>query len=290
MISNFATGGCWGTLIVVVVKGGGNLLGILFIGDVIGNPGRRSLPLLLGRVKRQLPVDLVVANGENSAGGRGITRNVAQELFQAGVDIITGGNHIWDQREALDLLAEEHRILRPANYPAGAPGVGLTMVEVGVPPKRVWIINLCGRTFMPALDCPFRTADHLLQDQQPGDIVLVDFHAEATSEKAALGFYLDGRVTALVGTHTHVQTADERLLPNGTAFITDVGMVGPYNSILGVEVKPVVDRFLSALPSRFEVAKFPVLANAVHISVDAESGKAVRPPLRIAELIEATDH
>jgi metallophosphoesterase (TIGR00282 family) len=262
------------------------MLGILFIGDVVGRPGRQSLPALISKVKRQCAVDLVIANGENSAGGTGITREVAQQLFHAGVDVITSGNHIWDKREALDLLNEERRIVRPANYPPGAPGQGSVVVEVGLPPRRVLITNLCGRTFMPDMDCPFRTADHILQTEaRPDDIIIVDFHAEATSEKAALGYYLDGRVTAVLGTHTHVQTADERLLPQGTAYISDVGMVGPRDSILGVEIEPVLHKFLTALPVRFEVAKGPVVANAVYISVAPESHLAAHPPRRISEII-----
>ncbi|NLY54135.1 MAG: TIGR00282 family metallophosphoesterase [Firmicutes bacterium] len=263
------------------------MLGILFIGDIVGRPGRQSLPELLSRVKRRYQVDLVIANGENAAGGKGITRDVAEQLFRAGVDIITSGNHIWDKREALDLLSEERRIIRPANYPPGAPGRGSVVVEVGLPPRRVLVVNVCGRTFMPELDCPFRAVDQILQDEtRLGDIVVVDVHAEATSEKAALGYYLDGRVTVVLGTHTHVQTADERLLPKGTAFISDVGMVGARDSILGVTIEPVVQKFLSGLPARFEVAKGPVQANAIHILVDANSPQAVQPPTRISELID----
>ncbi|NLW16276.1 MAG: TIGR00282 family metallophosphoesterase [Firmicutes bacterium] len=263
------------------------MLGILFIGDVVGRPGRRSLSTLISKVKRQHPVDLVIANGENSAGGTGITRDVAHQLFHAGVDIITSGNHIWDKREALDLLNEEKRIIRPANYPPNTPGQGSVVVEIGLPPRRVLIMNLCGRTFMPDMDCPFRTADHILHTEaRSGDIIIVDFHAEATSEKAALGYYLDGRVTAVFGTHTHVQTADERLLPQGTAFISDVGMVGPLNSILGVEIEPVLHKFLTALPVRFEVAKGPVISNAVYLTVEADSHLAANPPLRIREIID----
>lgn len=263
------------------------MLGILFIGDIVGRPGRAALSQLISRVKRQKSVDLVIANGENSAGGTGITREVASELFRDGVDLITGGNHMWDKREALDLLMEERRIIRPANYPPGTPGMGFCLTEIGLPPRRVLLINVCGRTFMPDLDCPFRTVEQVLNEHsRPGDIVIVDMHAEATSEKAALAFYLDGRVTAVLGTHTHVQTADERLLPKGTAFISDVGMVGPWNSILGVEVEPVIYKFLTALPARFEVASGPVVANAVYLQIDPSSGKAVKPPLRIREILE----
>lgn len=263
------------------------MLGILFIGDVIGRPGRQNLPNFISKMKRQFPVDLVIANGENSAGGTGITFDVAQELFNSGIDVITSGNHIWDKREALDLLDEEKRIIRPANYPPGVPGQGSIVVEVGLPPRRVLIVNVCGRAFMPDMDCPFRVVDQILErEARPSDIVLVDFHAEATSEKAALGYHLDGRVTAVLGTHTHVQTADERLLPQGTAFISDVGMVGPRDSILGVEVAPVLHKFLTGLPVRFEVAKGPVVANAVHILVDCDSPQAVRPPQRISEIVD----
>jgi metallophosphoesterase (TIGR00282 family) len=263
------------------------MLGILFIGDVVGRPGRGAVGELIGRVKRQQPVDLVIANGENAAGGVGITRKVADELFRSGVDLITSGNHVWDKREALDLLTEERRIIRPANYPPGIPGKGFCTAEVGMPPRRVLMLNVCGRTFMPDLDCPFRTLDQLLAAQaRPGDVILVDVHAEATSEKAAIAHYLDGRVAAILGTHTHVQTADERLLPRGTAFISDVGMVGPRDSILGVEVEPVLHKFLTALPVRFEVASGPVIANAVYLSIDPTTGQATAPPQRYAELIE----
>jgi metallophosphoesterase (TIGR00282 family) len=263
------------------------MLGVLFIGDIVGRPGRRALPELLRRVKRQYQVDLVIANGENSAGGNGITFAVAQELFAAGVDVVTSGNHIWDQREALELLPADARILRPANYPPGTPGNGSIVVEVGLPPRRVLVVSLCGRSFMPVLDCPFRLMDQILADQaRLGDIVIVDFHAETTSEKGALAWYLDGRVTAVLGTHTHVQTADERLLPGGTAFISDVGMVGPRDSILGVDVQPVLHKFLTALPPRFEVAKGPVQANAVYLSIDPGTGQAVQPPSRFFEIIE----
>lgn len=262
------------------------MLGILFIGDVVGQPGRAAISQLIGRVRRVRPVDLVIANGENSAGGTGITQEVATEIFRSGVDVITSGNHVWDKREALDLLMEERRIIRPANYPPGVPGQGYLLTETGVPPKRVLVLNVSGRTFMPELDCPFRAVEQLLTEhRRAGDIVILDFHAEATSEKAALAWHFDGRVTAVLGTHTHVQTADERLLPQGTAFISDVGMVGPRDSILGVEVGPVVHRFLTALPVRFEVAKGPVLANAVHLTIDPATGKATAPPQRIAELI-----
>ncbi len=263
------------------------MLGILFIGDIVGRPGRSNLADLIGRVKRKQQVDLVVANGENSAGGTGITREVADEIFRAGVDIITGGNHIWDKREALDLLMEERRIVRPANYPEGTPGQGFAVVEAGLPPKRILVINACGRTFMPPMEDPFRVVDDILKHHfRHGDIVLVDFHAEATSEKAALAWHLDGRVTAVLGTHTHVQTADERLLPKGTAFLSDVGMVGPANSILGVEPEPVLYKFLTGLPARFEVATGPVIFNAAYLQIGAD-GKALKPPLRISELIDS---
>lgn len=263
------------------------MLGILFIGDVVGRPGRRCLSEAIGKVKRRHRIDLVIANGENSAGGTGITREVAEEMLRSGVDLITSGNHVWDKREALDLLNEERRIIRPANYPVGCPGQGWVTAEIGLPPRRVLVMNAAGRTFMPALDCPFAAVDRLLAEQaQPDDIIIVDFHAEATSEKAALAFHLDGRVSAVLGTHTHVQTADERLLPGGTAFISDVGMVGPRDSILGVEPEPVLHKFLTGLPVRFEVARGPVVFNAVYLQVDPSTSKCKEPPLRVSEFYE----
>ncbi len=247
---------------------------LLFIGDIVGRPGRRALKENLPGLQRELDIDFVVANGENAAGGNGITREVARELLASGIDVITMGNHVWDHKEIFELIEREKRILRPANYPPGVPGVGLGVFETrgGV---EIVVLNLAGRVFMPELDCPFRVADQLLE--QLGDsqkVILVDFHAEATSEKMALGWYLAGRVSAVCGTHTHVQTADERVLPGGTAYITDVGMTGPRDSVIGVKKELVLSKFLTQLPRRFEVAPGPYQFNAVVIDIDDETGEA----------------
>ena len=235
----------------------------------MGKPGRQAVASLLPALREELGLDFVIANGENSAGGRGITEKTAQVLFDAGVDVITSGNHVWDQRDIIPVLDEEVAILRPANYPEGAPGRGMLNHQ------GVTVLNLQGRTFMPAIDCPFRTADALLDQVPDGEPVIVDMHAEATSEKVAMGYYLDGRVTAVVGTHTHVPTADAQLLPKGTAFVTDVGMVGPKDSIIGVEVDAVIGRFLTGLPARLPVAERSELVqfNAVLIEIDDATGQ-----------------
>ncbi|MGB9887419.1 MAG: TIGR00282 family metallophosphoesterase [Moorellales bacterium] len=244
------------------------------IGDIVGRPGRRALRRLLPGLLAEVGPDLVVANGENAAGGNGITRAVAAELFSAGVNVITTGNHVWDQKEALELLDEEARILRPANYPAGAPGQGWGVFRTrsGQP---VGVMNLSGRVFQSDLDCPFRLADALVEQmRERTPVILVDFHAEATSEKQAFAWYLDGRVSAVLGTHTHVQTNDARILPGGTAYITDLGMTGPRDSVLGVKREIVIRKFLSQMPVRFEVASGPVQMDGVVLEVDAETGKA----------------
>lgn len=242
---------------------------VLFIGDVIGKPGRRALQVLLPSLRRELTPDLVIANGENAAGGNGLTLDTAHEILSAGVDVITSGNHIWDQKEFLPHLDGELPVLRPLNYPPGVPGKGY--LQRG----EVVVVNLQGRTFMAPIDCPFRTADDLLHRLTHARIIIVDFHAEATSEKQAMGWYLDGRVSAVLGTHTHVPTADPRILPKGTAFVTDVGMCGPYNSIIGVEVQDVLERFLLQTPKRFTVASGPAVLNAVLIDIDDQSGRAL---------------
>ncbi|MDZ7378800.1 MAG: TIGR00282 family metallophosphoesterase [candidate division KSB1 bacterium] len=242
---------------------------VLFIGDVIGKPGRRALQVLLPSLRRELTPDLVIANGENAAGGNGLTLDTAHEILSAGVDVITSGNHIWDQKEFLPHLDGELPVLRPLNYPPGVPGKGY--LQRG----EVVVVNLQGRTFMAPIDCPFRTADDLLHRLTHARIIIVDFHAEATSEKQAMGWYLDGRVSAVLGTHTHVPTADPRILPKGTAFVTDVGMCGPYNSIIGVEVQDVLERFLLQTPKRFTVASGPAVLNAVLVDIDDQSGRAL---------------
>ncbi len=243
---------------------------ILMIGDVIGRPGRHAVKSLVPSLRREHAIDLVVANGENAAGGFGLTLDTAHELLDNGVDILTSGNHIWDQKEIIPHLQEGLPLVRPANYP-DAPGRGSLVLD------DVLIINLMGRVFMPPLDCPFRAADRLLQEAggpKAPPVVVVDFHAEATSEKQAMGWYLDGRVSAVVGTHTHVGTVDARVLPNGTAYISDVGMTGPRDSVIGSETGAVLDRFLTGLPQRLTVADGPVVMNSVLIEIDRVSGKA----------------
>ncbi len=243
----------------------------LVIGDVVGKLGRRTVAQLLPDLRRTYAIDVIIANGENAAGGRGLTPATAQEFLQAGVDIITSGNHIWVYPEIYSLLDSDCPILRPLNYPPGTPGRGVYRDD------GVAVINLMGRTFMPGdLDCPFRAADAALAALKGIPIVIVDMHGEATSEKAAIAWYLDGRVSAVVGTHTHVATADGRLLPKGTAFISDVGMVGPSHSIIGMEVEAVLQRFLTQLPTRFTVVeRGPAIFNSVLIEVDDASGHAL---------------
>jgi 2',3'-cyclic-nucleotide 2'-phosphodiesterase len=248
---------------------------ILFIGDIVGKPGRDLVRHGLTALVEHHAVDLVVANAENAAGGFGITREIGQQLLDYGVDVMTSGNHIWDKREALDYIATEPRLLRPANYPAGAPGRGRYLAR-SRQDVSVGVVNVMGRVFMLTIDDPFAV---VLQDIEAlrgqTRIILVDFHAEATSEKLAMGWHLDGRVTAVVGTHTHVQTADERILPNGTAYLTDVGMTGPHDSIIGVEIEAALGRFRTALPARFETATANPRLNAVVIEADDRTGRAL---------------
>lgn len=247
---------------------------ILFIGDIVGRPGRQAVRRHLDHLVDRHQVDLVVANGENSAGGFGLTAEIARELFAMGIHVVTSGNHIWDKKEAFDILEREPRVLRPANYPPSLPGHGSDVFTVpdGTP---VAVVNLEGRVFMNNLDCPFRVADQLLERlREHAKIVLVDFHAEATSEKIAFGHYLSGRVSAVVGTHTHVQTADERILAGGTAFISDVGMTGSLDSVIGIQKEIAVEKFLKQVPMRFEVAKKQPVFCAVLLDIDAGSGRA----------------
>jgi metallophosphoesterase (TIGR00282 family) len=260
-------------------------LKILFIGDVVGRAGRLALAARLGRLVDVHNVDLVVANGENAAAGFGLTLDVANELFDLGIDVITSGNHIWDKKDILSYLDRPVPLLRPANYPPGTPGrgMGVFSTSAGV---RVGILNLEGRVFMNNLECPFRTADLLLEElrlQTP--VILVDFHAEATSEKAAMGCYLDGRVSVLVGTHTHVQTADERILPGGTAYITDAGMTGSRDAVIGIRKELAIERFLTQLPVRFEVAKKEPFISGVLFTIAEETGKAIA----VQRILEAID-
>ena len=249
---------------------------ILFIGDVVGKSGRRALRRFLPELQDQTEADLTVDNAENAAGGYGVTAGVLEEfLEQSEIDVLTSGNHIWDKREALDLIQDEPRLLRPHNYPVGTPGSGW-IVATASNGVQVGVLNIMGTVFMhPTLDCPFSSA-HQALEKRPSDVkvVLVDFHAEATSEKVAMGWYLDGRVSAVVGTHTHVPTADERVLPQGTAHISDVGMTGCYNSVIGMETAGVLKRFVERVPERFEVASGSASVCGVIIDVDGTSGKS----------------
>lgn len=247
---------------------------ILFIGDIVGRPGRRAVEHLVPLLRDRHQLDVVVANGENSAGGAGISPKTAAEIFAAGVDVITCGDHLWDQKEVEDLLRNEPRFVRPVNYPSDTIGSGATLCrKEGLPP--IGVVNAQGRTFMAALENPFamvRDAVEKLRETTP--IILLDFHAEATSEKIAMGRMLDGRVSAVVGTHTHVQTADEQIFPGGTAFMCDAGFTGPHDSVLGREFDPVIERFLTYEPRRFPVAKGRVLLQGVVVSIDNDTGKA----------------
>jgi len=243
---------------------------ILAIGDVIGRPGRRAVSRLLPAISQKYGVDLVIANVENAAGGIGVTSNTARELLMAGVHVLTSGNHIWAEREIIPYLDDEMPILRPLNYPPGVPGRGYLVSG------QVMVVNLIGRTFMGNFDCPFRAMDRLLDWVKPKPpVIIVDFHAEATSEKVALGRYLDGRVSAVLGTHTHVGTIDARLLPQGTAYVTDIGMTGPIDSIIGDDIEAVTHRFLTMIPHRLSVGKGKVVFNAVLVRVDEAGGRAV---------------
>ncbi len=247
---------------------------LLFVGDIVGRPGRRALSRLLGGIVDERSVDFVIANGENAAGGIGLTPRLADELLARGVDALTGGNHTWNRREIYPYLDSSSRVLRPANYPRGAPGRGSAVVESrkGVP---VGIVNLEGRVFMRQIDDPFRVGRELVDELlETTPVVLVDIHAEATSEKLALGWYLAGRASAVVGTHTHIQTADERILEGHTAYITDAGMTGPWRSVIGVRTEMSVARFVTGLPQRFETAEGPAVLSGVLIDVDERTGAA----------------
>ncbi len=247
---------------------------ILFIGDIVGSPGRQIVADRLADIVETRKIDLVIANGENSAAGFGITPRIAEELLAAGIEVLTGGNHIWDKKEILEYIAQQPRLLRPANFPEGNPGSGVYVGKArnGVPYA---VLDLQGRVFMASNDCPFRAADRALAGI-PSDVrvIFVDIHAETTSEKIAMGWYLDGRVSAVIGTHTHVATADEQVLPGGTAFQTDVGMTGPHDGIIGMEKTAILRRFLNGQPARFEVASGDVQMNTVLVEVDETTGRA----------------
>jgi len=246
---------------------------LLFIGDIVGRPGRDLVRVGVGALVAHHGINLVIANGENSAGGNGITREIGDSLLAQGVDVITSGNHVWDKKEVFEYIGVEPRLIRPVNYP-DAPGRG-SYVARTADGRSVGVLNLMGRVHMANLDDPFRAADREVTSlAERTRIIFVDFHAEATSEKIAMGWFLDGRVTAVVGTHTHVQTADERVLPGGTAYITDVGMTGPHDGVIGVEKAPVIQKFLSGMPTRFEAASGDPILHAVLVTADDASGKA----------------
>jgi metallophosphoesterase (TIGR00282 family) len=248
---------------------------VLFIGDIFGEPGRRALARAVPRLVAQRQIDIVIGNGENAAGGFGITPELADELFDLGLAVITTGNHAWDKKEILDYFPREPRLLRPANYPSGAPGSGSVVVE-SAGGEQLGVLQLMGRAYMPTLDCPFQVAKkELAALKKRTAAVIVDMHAEATSEKMAMGHYLDGEVVAVVGTHTHVQTADDQILPKGTAYMTDIGMTGPLHSVIGVKKELAIEKFLTGMPRRFEVASGPSVFCAVLLELDARLGKAL---------------
>jgi metallophosphoesterase (TIGR00282 family) len=247
---------------------------ILFIADIIGKPGRLAVRELVPEIISQHRIDLVIGNCENAAAGFGVTRDIVEELYDSHIHVLTSGNHIWDKKELLEFVEEYETLLRPANYPTGAPGRG-SVVMADHSGIHVGIINLMGRVFMAPLDCPFRTVEKEIEKlKKVAKIIFVDIHAEATSEKEALGWFLDGRVSAVVGTHTHVQTADERILPEGTAYITDAGMTGPFNSIIGIRKDLILDRFLIQVPNKFIVAKDDIRLQGVIVDIDEQNGKA----------------
>jgi len=249
-------------------------LRFLIIGDVIGKPGRKLVGEKVKTIKKSHNIDAVIVNGENSAGGLGITPETTEELLGFGIDVVTTGNHVWDKKEILPYIDSQFRLLRPLNYPPGVPGNGSVILKNN---QRKWaVLNLSGRVFMSPLDCPFQTLDKELEIiKKETNIILVDFHAEATSENIAFGWYCDGRVSCVVGTHTHVVTADEKVLPGGTAYITDIGMTGAHQSVIGIETKQILSRFLTQIPVRYTVAKDNVILNGVIVEVDDQTGKSV---------------
>jgi hypothetical protein len=248
---------------------------ILFIGDIVGGPGRRAVRELVPALIEDYRIDMVIANCENAAAGFGITREIVEELYRCRIDVLTSGNHVWDKKEILEFVEDYETLLRPANYPEGAPGFGSALVPCpsGV---QVGVINLVGRVFMRPLDCPFKTAEKEIEKlRRKTKILLVDMHAEATSEKQAMGWFLDGRVSAVIGTHTHVQTADEQILPQGTAYMTDAGMTGPFDSIIGTKKEAVLERFLMQMPNKFDVAKGDVRLQWALITIDEGTGRSL---------------
>jgi metallophosphoesterase (TIGR00282 family) len=250
-------------------------INILFSGDVVGEPGREAIQKLLPGLKEKYQIDFCVVNGENSAGGAGITPKTYKEIRDAGADVVTSGDHVWDNKEVMSIIATEPRLLRPSNFPAKALGTGTAIFETSKGIK-VGVLNMMGRTYMKNLDCPFQTSEREVEKiRKETPIIFVDMHAETTSEKIALGRFLDGKVSAVVGTHTHVQTADEQIFPNGTAFLCDAGMTGPHESILGREIEPIIQRFITHMPQKFPVAQKDIRLNGVVVKVNVQTGKAL---------------
>ena len=251
-------------------------LSILFVGDVVGTPGLQLVETVLKNYIQKFNVDFCIVNGENLVDGKGINEEYANKLFAVGVHVITGGNHLWDNWHAKKLLAANRNVLRPLNYPSENPGNGFVVYDLGEKGK-VGVMNLQGRVYMQPIDCPFKKADWAVEKMhEQTKVIFVDMHAEATAEKVALGWYLDGRISALVGTHTHIQTADARILPHGTAYITDVGMTGPYDSVIGLKKEIAIRRFIHQTPYKYEMASFDVRLSGVHVEVETETGKAVK--------------
>jgi len=259
-------------------------LKILFIGDVVGNLGRKTVKEMIPKIKKEYGIDFCIANCENAAGGSGITYVVAQELYKSGIDGITMGNHTWSKKEILNFIESDPKIVRPANFPRETPGTGSTILEKDK--LKLGLINVQGRVYMSAADCPFKAAERELETlKKQVKVVIVDIHAEATSEKCALAWYLDGRASCVFGTHTHVQTADERILPNGTAYLTDVGMTGPYEGIIGMDRDIIIKKFILHMPERFELAQGKVQFNAVVVDVDERTGRT-NSIVRINKVLE----
>jgi hypothetical protein len=247
---------------------------ILFIGDIVGKPGRRAVRELLPSLVAAHDVDLVIANCENAAAGFGVTREIVEELFDAHIDVLTSGNHVWDKKEVMEFIDDYESLIRPANYPSSVPGAGSVLMPTAAG-DYVGVLNLAGRIFMQAVDCPFVAAKkEIARLKARTNVIIVDIHAEATSEKKALGWYLDGEVSAVLGTHTHVQTADNEVLPGGTAYISDAGMTGPFDSVIGIKKDTIIERFLTQIPNKFDVAKNDIRLQGALLDIDPESGKA----------------
>lgn len=260
-------------------------MNILIIADIVGRPGRRALKTLLPVVQKENKIDFIIANAENAAGGRGLNRQVMNEILATGVDVLTMGNHVWDNKEIYSFIDDEFRLIRPLNFPPYCPGQGYHIYNGGTG-KRIAVINAMGRVFLPALDCPFRTVQEVLEEiKEKCDIIIIDIHAEATSEKLALAYYFDGMVTAVVGTHTHIQTADERIMPGGTAYITDLGMTGPIESILGMDKDMVIKKLIYQRPVRLEVASGPTQLQGIILNINDASNK----PTSISRISLSTD-